>query len=331
MLWKTFDMTNMSYSQSMNISTPLRPDLTSSTQCLVYIENTRAFADVDGITHIARVVRSFIREDTLIYELQLLTDSEGDAIFDLREVTVLADAIVSDRDLRDINPKWIYHFVSPLPGENKEVRYPIRASSFVIKDAADRPLERTSRSALGSGIYGRYISDASRLTSFLIDPSQSAYRIDCPNSYLVQDKEHGQSITLASLLTNRYLDRIIQAVGATMGEEEILELIQMNSIHNLATLWNIVFYRTQDFISQSDLELILSQYLSTYFTDNTLLDSITGVPIQELPINHIMRSLGYEGILGDDADTNGWGRGCVSYNYQQADILTGDLARYQKN
>ncbi|CAH6419423.1 Hypothetical protein HVR_LOCUS619 [uncultured virus] len=337
-------------------------------ECLIYIENDQPFADTDGTTHIARIIRDFIDSDRLWYELQLITDSDGDIVDSYSIVIARGDNVVSNRVLQDIQPRQMYSFAplasyksrktltvteptnpsiafiesnsytAQLPDvvdiyENTDfIEYPLRASSFVIKDNVNDPLNSTSRSALGSGIYGRYVSDESSISNLLTDPNQSAYRIDCPNAYIVQDKEHGESITVASLHTNRYLDKIIQIVRAS--SEPTLDgvefLIRANSIENLVVLWNIVLYRTEEIITQEWLENILAQYVLKYLTDDTLIDSVNGNVIQELPINDILGALGYEGILGDDTYINGWGRGCVSYNYSQAQIITGDTALYSK-
>ena len=172
------------------------------------------------------------------------------------------------------------------------------------------------------------MSDESMIPHLLTDENQITYLIDCPNAYIIQDKEHGESITVASLNTNRYLDRIIPALQSDDSIKP-LDFIQMNTIHNLCTLWNIVLYRTNQHITQDRLELVLANYVIRYISSQpTLVDSINGNPIQELPINDIMRELGHDGIIGDDPYTNGWDRGCVSYNYDQAVIIQGSLARY---
>lgn len=297
-------------------------------QCLVYVENLLPFADVDGATHIAQIIRSFITDDRLWYELLLITDMDGDRIPAFNPIIVTGDNVVSNRSVRDIQPRRIYNFAGLTLSDN--IQYPLIASNFVIKDNIERPIESTSRSALGSGIYGRYIRDENNILPLRNNLDQLIYEIDCPNAYIVQDKEHGDSITVASLHINRYLDRIIQVFRSdnNLTITDISSVIRMNSIQNLVTLWNIVLYRTQDSISQEWLEGLLANYVLKYLRDNTLVDSVNGNAIQELPINDIMQSLGYEGLLADDLSNNGWDRGCVSYNYSQAVILRGDMARY---
>lgn len=318
------------------------PRLLDYDECLVYIENTRPFADVDGTTQIAKVIRTPIDKDdtgSLIqwYELELVTDSDGDKTVSAlindksrsQRFVVTGDRILSNRSIRDIQPRQFYNFASliNLSDPDGEIQYPLTANNFVIKNNSDRPLESTSRSALGSGINGIYLLDESIIPSLLTNNTQITYKINCENPYLIQDKEHGESITVASLHTNRYLDRIIPFL---QGDNSInpLSLIRMNSIQNITTLWNIVFYRTNQFITQDWLEHILVNYINRYIKDSNLVDGINGNIIQELPINDIMKGLGYDGIIGDDPYTNSWDRGCVSYNYNEAVLLQGDIARY---
>jgi hypothetical protein len=312
-------------------------------ECLVYIRNTSGLSDkinkspigdTNGITHIARIVRSYILNDTLWYDIVLVTDSEGyeipgarDATNNIRKLTVSGDRVLTNRSIKDIDPREMYHFTTIDISDG--INYPITANNFVIKKNLESPLEHTSRSALGSGIYGRYIQDPSDIESFLLDSNQLVYKIDCPNAYIIQDEEHGESITTASLNTNRYLDDVIQSLrGNNITDiNDALVFIDNNS-HNLVTLWNIVFYRTHEIITKDTLDYILASYAIRYLTDDYLVDSVNGEILQELPINDIMREFGYEGLLASDIYNNGWNRGCVSYNYSQASIIRGDTAKY---
>ena len=329
-------------SKSLLASSGEAPKLLNYNQCLVYVENTQPFSDVDGTTQIARVVRTPVTTDSegatiQWYELELITDSEGDRLEKPQPIVVSEDRIVSNRSKKDILLRQFYNFASLTNSfENGgDIQYPLAATNFVIKDRSDSPLESTSRSALGSGIYGIYLSDESMIPHLLTDENQITYLIDCPNAYIIQDKEHGESITVASLNTNRYLDRVIPALQSDDSIKP-LDFIQMNPIHNLWTLWNIVLYRTNQHIAQDRLEQVLANYVVHYLSDpqdhsssyQTLVDSINGNALHELPINAIMRELGHDGIIGDDPYTNSWDRGCVSYNYDQAVIIQGSLSRY---
>lgn len=308
---------------------------------LVYIENQRPFADVEGYTHIARKVRDYIYNDKLWYDVILETDADGDRLLTPSPITISGDKVVSDRAFHDIQPRKMYHFApltnlpssteetSGIPELNVEGYGPIHARSFVIKSNLNSPLESTSRSALGSGIYGLYVEDINTLPSLRSDDNQAVYEIDATHAYPVQDKEHGESLTVASLNTNRYLDRIIYSLrDEPVNLSSALTRIQTNSSPTLYTLWNIVLYRTQDFIAKDTLDAILARYVVKYLTQDSLVDTINGEPLQELPINSILHELGYDGIIASDPYNNGWDRGCVSYNYSRAGIIQGEFARY---
>lgn len=297
-------------------------------EILVYIENRQPFADTDGYTHIARFIKSYIVDDKLWYDVKLITDAEGDRVNNRHTITISGENVVSNRSFHDIQPRSIIH-VTPLL-LSQDVEYPVTATGFVLKKNLNRPLTSTSRSALGSGIYGKYVDNTAEELSLRVSNEQSEYIIDCSNAYIVQDKEHGESITVASLHTNRYLDRIISSLqnNKEVTLADVKSHIRMNSSANLSTLWNIVFYRTQEQITQDWLEDIFAEYVMKYLQDNTLIDSIDGETIQELPINHIIMRLGYNGLLASDPYNNGWDRGSVSYDYSQADILQGSTARY---
>lgn len=307
---------------------------------LIYLKNLQPFADAEGSTHIAKKIRDYISDDKVWYDLLLETDSDGDIIVNQNPITVSADRVVSDRPFNDIQPRQMYHF-APLIFSS-DIQYPIQARGFVIKNNINRPLESTSRSGLGSGIYGRYLQNPDIIPSLLTEANQSVYLIDCQNAYPIQDKEHGESLTIASLNTNRYMDRIIQALRGLQnltldnnespndmnGYNTALGLIRMNENKTLLRLWNIVLYRTQDQISKEWLDDILAKYAIKYLTDTTLVDSVNGDSLQELPINDIMLALGYDGIIASDPYNNGWNRGCVSYNYSLAGVIQGETARY---
>jgi hypothetical protein len=156
------------------------------------------------------------------------------------------------------------------------------------------------------------------------------YQIHCPDAYPLQDAEHGDAVTNASIQTNRYLERILEIVRADddPSYQGIATLIAANSLTGLTMLWNLALFRTSDAVTEEGLYLVLAAYVSQYFTGNPLIDSVTGEALQEQPINSILKSLGYDGIIAADAANNGWDRGCVCYRYQTADILQGSTTPY---
>jgi hypothetical protein len=299
----------------------------SSDICLVYIENTKSFANVNGTTHFAQKVRSFQENNRLWHELQLLTDDDGDRIHKPKIITVLDNTIVSNRPIHDVQPHRFYQ----ISNINDSLNFdnPV-ARDFVKKSIIKQPLASTSRSGLGSGLYGIFVPDPNDIKFQVSDPRQKVYQIDCSNPYIVQDKEHGDSITTASLHTNSYLDRLIEGIRTTLTKSiaDPSTLIQLNSVENLVNLWNIVLFRTGQSITKQWLETILEDYINIYLGDNTLFDTTSQEPIQELPINHIMQELGFDGLLAKDSYNNRWNRGCVCYTMPSSVILRGSVAPY---
>ena len=73
----------------------------------------------------------------------------------------------------------------------------------------------------------------------------------------------------------------------------------------------------------------MADYLVLYLGYNDLFDSQSNEPIIELPINFIMGKLGYNGLLMTDIENDlNWDRGCVSYEYDQAELIIGGTASY---
>lgn len=298
-----------------------------SNECLVYIENKLPDADVDGYTYIGQL--NEIGETRS--NVTLLTDEIGN-LLNKDNVIISNSSIVSNRPFKDISPKKFYHLSTN-----------IIARSFVIKSKTMAPLETTSRSALGSGIYGRYILREESVKFYLTDNSQKAYLINCEQAYPIQDKEHLESLTVASLTTNRYIDKVIQVINdivrikslddvANIVSQVILSPVNIFvddfNIPGLLVLWNIVYFRTKDVLSQKTLEDILIVYVTKYITEDNLRDTTNDSPIQELPINNIMKSLRYNGIIGTDRFTNSWDKGCIYYDLPEGTTMIGENARY---
>ena len=278
---------------------------------LAYLDNPQSSPDSRGVTQLVQIHRSLIINKKVWFEISLLTDSDGSPLNSTDKI--LIQNIVSFRKHRTIKNKKFYHL-------NDE----IIATTFSNNELNTKnPLESASSSALGSGIYGLHLSNISEARALSID-NKRIYEIDILKACDIQDKEHGESITVASLLTNRYLDRIISNVD----KNDIFDFIKNDNIENLAILWNIVFYRNKRYISYEMLENILSNYLIEYFTNHELIDKRSNVLIIALPINYIMKDMGYTGLIADDLYNNGWDRGCVSYVFDKSDKLTEGKAFY---
>jgi hypothetical protein len=311
------------------------PNFLDPDQCLVHLINQRPFGDAEGYTHVARKLREYIQGDKLWADLLLQTTDDGELLVIPSPITVSGDRIVSDRAFHDITPRRIYHFapLTNLSPTGSNFEYPIQARGFVIKSNQQKPLEATSRSALGSGVFGIYLKSEDLIDEFRTAPNQTVYAVECPLAYPIQDKEHGDSLSVASLNTNRYLDRVINAARDETVRDfnAILTLIRDNPEPRLYTLWNIALYRTEDYVGAEELTSLLAQYVVSYYAENSALDSVNGAPLHELPINGIMRYLGYQdGVIASDLYNNGWDRGGVWYNYKSVEAtIQGETARYR--
>jgi hypothetical protein len=288
--------------------------------CLVFISNNGTVPEIRGTTHMAKKVGSNENWTDVI----LLTDENGYSKNNSNITTVLNNNIVSDRNYVDIYPKTIYYF-APLYSSPEIV-----ANNFVIKNDNDDRIRNTTKNGLGSGINGIYVKNYDELASIKINNNQTVYKIDYSGPLNVQDAEHGDSITTASLATNRYLDDVVRSLkfNKEVTYEIAFNYLVNNDHTNLVNLWNIVLVRNNKSISIEELDKVLATYLYDYFNDTTLTDSITNEFIQPLPINYIFNYLGYDGIIAKDYYNNGWYRGCYCYDYSKATILKGDVSRY---
>lgn len=290
-------------------------------EVLVYLEGSSYREIVNGTTRIARKIRDYIDNNTLWYELLLLTDANGDFLDEPEIIIAIGSTVLSEQRIyQDINPKVIYYFTNSTKEGTNMV-----AKSFVIKNS-NKVATVVDRSGFGSGIYGRYIENPVDVDKYITQQDEIIYKVNLNNPYPLQDKEHGESLTVASLNTNNYLERIIQTVQAIpdINYEQVLLFIRTNESPSLLTLWNIVLYRTYNSLDKETFDNILANYVLKYLTDNSLVDSTNGEVVQELPINHIMKSLGYNGIIAKDFYNNSTDRGCVNYLYDDDNIIRGD-------
>lgn len=278
-------------------------------QCLVYLETSGHVSEVAGYTYIARNIRMFYDKEHVWYEVRLETTADGKPTSARNTIFVTADHVVSERPYVIINPKSFYQYTNS----------GIKATNFVFKDDRVNPLTSTSRTGLGSGVFGTTVIN--------YDSGQKPYLVQVPNAYDVQDAEHGDAITMASLMTNGYIDGILALLG-TQPTTNYLEI--SNAISNydhLVTLWNIVFYRTTQLISKEQLSQLLAQYIDQYRKTTMLVDTTINVELAELPINNIMRFMGYNGLIAVDSYNNGWDRGCVSYDYTNIEQIFGSIRK----
>lgn len=271
----------------------------------------------EGDTYLVKI----IRRGTNFVEIKRLMTADGYLTDDFDPEEVDPKTIVSDKPLKNIYPKIIYHFASDRIG------YKLKASSFVTHGT---PLVSACSHGLGSGIYGLFFTNENLILPLKSNIDQIVYKISYKKPFIIQDSYHLNSLITTSMSTNRYIDHMINKLNNidTISYIIILNNIRSNPIDNLIVLWYIVFLRSKHPIALVEenkhlLEMILANYIWDYFTDQQLRDTINGSIIHELPINSIMRIFGYDGIIGNDNETNSWSRGCVAYNYSDAQVLEG--------
>lgn len=294
-------------------------------ECLVYLENQGKHPDVTGITYVGRI----LKKDKDSVNVQLLSDYQGNQITDGEKVVVKNTAIVSDRKYSK-KRDYFYHFPSSRKFCDKNIcsRYNVESDNFVNVLVTKDPVQNTSRSAFGTGIYGFYIDDKNINNYYDNIQSNNTYqevnKIQCSRPYFVQDLEHSESLTVASITTSRYIDFLLAHF-----EDEAEDLVSKSSHLNIVNLWNIVFYRTNNYLSENDFTNLMINYINDYHDPNLhYKDSITNKPLFVLPINYIMNHMGFDSIIGSDNHTNAWYSGCVNFNFEKSNVYNSGKALY---
>src|SRR5690606_3892400 len=161
------------------------------------------------------------------------------------------------------------------------------ATSLVLKENKNAPLNKTTRNGFGSGIYGRYydgkIDNLGKL-------------ITCSYPYYIYEKIHGEVLTIASINTNRYLDKIIASIDNVDNINKLDNFLTFNNFGHLLTLWKLVFVFSGDDIDYQTLYNIFKNYVNDYIINASIMDS-NGKEVNVLPINYIMKHYGYDGII----------------------------------
>lgn len=307
----------------MSVVNFLQPD-----EGLVYIASARSFSETVGVTHIAKILSTFTEDQRSWTTVQLLTDNTGN-VLEYQDVrTVTTNALVSNRAFKPFTPR-MYHFArTPSTSVGS---YTISATNMVNVERRKQPLSSTSITGLGSGIYGLYLPPGVNIDNLRARADQEVYEITMKNPYFLQDKEHGASFSLAALHTQRYLERIINAVRADpdFTRADVLALIELNPSHHILRLWNIVFYRTHQHLSLDNWHLILTDYVMNYLTGPYYVDTETQDSLQVQPTNYILTFFGHDGVLAQDVHNNHWNRGAVSYDLTIAERITSNQAAYE--
>ena len=306
--------------------------------CLVYLKNVDFYAEVDGYTYWAYRISPT--------EVQLASNERGELIEDGKIIN--DPMIVSDRIPRTIKHKSFYQFVPDVAPKK------LLAKNFVAKNRLT--LAQSSRTALGTGIYGTYIHNERDLQNYTTSPNQTIYKVTCERPYIVQDKEHGESITVASLHLNRYIDFLLENLSGNPPSDNSTKnnnpafvnvKIKLNNLKNKAnqdlrrddafmlknitTLWSIALERTYDDLplTLDFVEAMIVDVVNRYIYDyQNSTFTIGEEDVVVMPINYIMGYLGYDGLMAEDSFNNGWTRGCIKYDFSEAENFEWNAASY---
>jgi len=246
------------------------------------------------------------------------------------EITFRESQIVSYRTIR-LYPSEviIYHYSS---------NGKIHASEYAV--AGQDQLTPITNHGFGSGIYGLNIPQQ-EVASKKQYPNQSVFQINCQRIFLIQDEEHGNSISQASKITDRYVDYVVSYIkqqypnqhwslvrsqeppicdehGASGQLSQIIQLMdtaelsitpdmEVSTISGLQLLWNNVFAREyhQIMVDLNILRMIIGTYILLYLTNLGRL-----IPT---PITYLMVTFRFDSLISTDPYDNSFSRGCVRY------------------
>lgn len=264
---------------------------------------------INHYTQLATLISTFKQKDNLTYaRINYITNIDG------RALNYPVFAIVKEDSIRyPVPPTTVVNEVFYSRRKNSQ----LAATGFV--DLTDHNgLINSSRIPLGTGIYGKFFQSQEDAIQGML-PDESVYQIDSTGSYQLVDAAHGDLLTLASIWTNRYLTHSL-----LLNQTEVSDSV----LGHLTNLWRMVFLRTQEGskVTPEILSDIFTNYLTNY--DNNAYISPDLIPLQILPINHIMERLGYSGIFAKDNYNNSRDRGCVSYKIDEASIYLVGHAQY---
>lgn len=247
---------------------------------LIYVESVDPLSDLSGGTYKGKVIKEIEKGKYLV---------QLENFFNFNAVIIEKENLLSRRKLRNLKKTSFYHF-----GEQD---HPV-ASNFL---RINKKFDIRHHAGLGSGIYGNYLKPATK---------KVLYKITLSNAFFLQDKEHGESLTLASLSTLKYLnDYFAENI-------DLQSFLKNNDPQDLVEKWNIVLARNvkKMILNSEDLKLVILKFLENY--NHPLTDSYDGSFLVVQPVNVLLTSLGFDGIIATDEFNNSWDRGCVKFDFQ---------------
>lgn len=161
-------------------------------------------------------------------------------------------------------------------------------------------VDKSTKTGLGAGLYGLYT-----------DKPDLGITVTITKPLILHDEMDGRMLTVASVETNRYVDKVVLKIQ-TGDFETINQVVKETSTKAIKLLWNSFLYRREKKINSKKLKEILISYIDHYFND-TQIHNFSNDVIHQTPINFILHNLDYNGIYATDDFNNGWCRGCVAY------------------
>ncbi len=260
---------------------------------LIYIPSDKSLPDVDGYTQLGKYIDATGNN----YKFRLTTDHTGKTLTDDIFVYVSKEHIITNRKVH-YPSKQSFNYYGRV----------IAADNFINKTLTNHPISKTSKYGYGSGIYGYYRDN----NTF----NEKVYEIKLKSPLFIQDKEHSDSLTTASLITCIFIDNIMNSIDDFQNSYDI---IKMHNIDHLYNLWNIVFARVRNNIRYSELEEALVSYFALYDEVGDLV---------ELPTNIIAKYAGYDGIISSQIYNKDLPGGCVSFDYKIATAINGNIGEF---
>ena len=288
---------------------------------LIYVPNDSNYSYVEGTMRAAQLLNKYTDKYTgeVLYDFLIITDSSGGVYTNPYAYIATENSIVSQRKIETIPDNA--SILQPLNSEKR-----LTASFYTKNDSKEeKSLSKTMNYPLGSGIYGWFIEN--EFPSDIIGEVAMA-EIKISKPYLIQDKEHLNSIIQASNLTNIFLDKIkllipsSDFVNIRAGTVDKVLAKDLDELRRLHLLWSIALRRTGHGFDIKKFYQILYEYVIAY----TGPDSYFGLSSYAfpLPINFIMlEGLGITGIILRKKDSNLYGTNSVSFkiDLKQTDVL----------
>lgn len=259
------------------------------TLLLVAIDNDLR-TEARTVTRLAQYINSSTVRGTTKFDVRFLTDSFGTRI---KSVFVSPDISSSQvLTLRKIKePKsFIFICVDSIPVGRGFIELGSKLSD--------------NRCYPGSGVYGLYFEDDAEREEFILKSRISGHKeIPLLTPFLIQDKEHYESLINYSYVIHNFIDSIKWGILKSDVDEYRLESIvneideNFDKFYGTYVIFDLVLRRSKFSMALDTYKATIASYILNYtdsksnFSDN---DYIT-----TQPINYLIQLMGGDSIVGD--------------------------------